>query len=73
MIELAEQKDLEKVVKDAIEPRLQEQFYNGLVGGFKAGCAACYNEVKDMTSARKIIKTLKAKAEKEYGSIGLKL
>lgn len=70
---MIDEKELDNVVKDAIEPRLQDQFYNGLIGGFKAGCAACYNEVKDMTSARKIIKTLKAKAEKEYGSIGLKL
>lgn len=70
---MTDEKELEKVVKDAIEPRLQEQFYNGLIGGFKAGCAACYNEVKDMTSARKIIKTLKAKAEKEYGSLNLKV
>lgn len=70
---MTDEKELEKVVKDAIEPRLQEQFYNGLIGGFKAGCAACYNAVKDMTSARKIIKTLKEKAEKEYGSLNLKI
>lgn len=70
---MTDEKELKKMVKDAIEPRLQEQFYNGLIGGFKAGCAACYNEVKDMTSARKIIKTLKTKAEKEYGSLNLKV
>lgn len=59
------------MVKDAIEPKLKQQFMNGLVGGFKAGCAACYEEVKHMTSAKQIIQTLKEKAEKEYNEVNL--
>lgn len=70
---MAEKKDVQQIVKEAIEPRLQEQFVNGLIGGFKAGCASCYAEVKNMTSAKKIIKKLKEKAEKEYNEINLSL
>lgn len=61
------------MVKDAIEPKLEQQFMNGLAGGFKAGCAACYEEVKHMTSAKQIIKALKEKAEKEYNEVDLPL
>lgn len=70
---MADEKDVKQIIKEAVEPRLQEQFMNGLIGGFKAGCAACYEEVKDMTSAKKIIKKLKEKAEKEYDEINLSL
>lgn len=70
---MAEEKDMKQIVQEAVEPKLKEQFMRGLIGGFKAGCAACYEEVKDMTSAKKIIKTLKAKAEKEYGDLNMTL
>ena len=70
---MAEKKDVQQIVKEAIEPRLQEQFVNGLIGGFKAGCASCYAEVKNMTSAKKIIKKRKEKAEKDYNEINLSL
>ena len=70
---MADEKNVKQIVKEAIEPKLQEQFVNGLIGGFKAGCASCYAEVKNMTSAKKIIKKLKEKAEKEYDEINLSL
>ena len=67
------QEDLKSIVKGAIEPKLQDQFNLGIVAGFKAGCAACYEEVKGMTSAKKIIKHLREKAQKEYSKVGLKI
>lgn len=58
-----EQADLKEQIKDAIEPKLKEQFIIGMKAGYDAAMLHIYKSTKDMTSAKKIQRYIKFKVD----------
>lgn len=58
-----ENKELEKIVEEAIKSRLEEQRMTGIIIGWNACLAAIKNEIKDLHSAKKIKQLIKEKIE----------
>lgn len=57
---------LYEIVRESIEPKLKEQFYNGLLAGWSACAESLYKQAKDMTNAKDIKKMLKAEKDKRH-------
>lgn len=51
--------ELEKEIKKNIETKLYAEYVKGLMTGWNTCAISLYNNTKDMTSAKKIIKYLK--------------
>lgn len=58
-----EQADLKEQIKDAIEPKLKEQFIIGMKAGYDAAMLHIYKAAKDMTSAKAIRGYIKQKVD----------
>lgn len=58
-----EEKELHEQIKAILEPKLKEQFFIGTKAGYDAAMLYCYRQIKDMTSAKKIIKFVKSKVD----------
>lgn len=58
-----EQADLKAQIKDAIEPKLKEQFIIGMKAGYDAAMLHIYKTTKDMTSAKAIRGYIKSKVD----------
>ena len=58
-----EQADLKEGIKNAIEPKLKEQFIIGMKAGYDAAMLHIYKATKDMTSAKKIQLYIKQKVD----------
>lgn len=60
---MEENKKLEKIVEEAIKPRLEEQRMTGIIIGWDACLAAINSEIKDLHNAKKIKQLIKEKIE----------
>lgn len=49
-----DQDTLYHITKEALEPRLQEQFYNGMIAGYQAALEVIWKHISPMTSAKAI-------------------
>lgn len=58
--------DIKKIVQKAIEPKLQEQFYNGLMAGWSACTESLYKQACQLNTAKEIKKMLKVEKEKRH-------
>lgn len=56
-----DEKQMQDVVAEVIEPRLKEQFITGTMAGWDACLMTIYEHCKSMTSAKKINKYLQSK------------
>ena len=66
-----DEKILHEMIKQAIEPKLKEQFNLGLIAGWDACVATIYKACKDLTSAQAIKEYLKSKTEEKHKLPGL--
>lgn len=53
--------EIEKIVEEAIKPRLEEQRMTGIMIGWNACLAAINSEIKDLHNAKKIKQLIKDK------------
>lgn len=58
-----DEKELHEQIKATLEPKLKEQFIVGMKAGYDAAMLTVYKQIKDMTSAKEIIKFVKGKVE----------
>ena len=58
--------DIKKIVQKAIEPKLQEQFYNGMMAGWSACAESLYKQAYQLNTAKEIKKMLKTEKEKRH-------
>lgn len=58
--------DLKNIVSQAIEPRLKEQFINGVMAGWTACAQSLYKQISSLTSAKEIKKIIKKEADKVH-------
>lgn len=59
-----ENKTLEDIVREAIEPKMKDSFYRGMIIGAHAGMKMAWGKVRNCTSAKEIKRILKAEADK---------
>lgn len=58
---MEENVNIEKIVEEAIRPRLEEQRMTGIMIGWNACLAAINSEIKDLHNAKKIKQLIKDK------------
>lgn len=58
--------DLKNIVAQAIEPKLKEQFINGVNAGWTACAQSLYKQISSLTSAKEIKKVIKTEADKVH-------
>lgn len=58
--------DIKKIVQKAIEPKLQEQFYNGMMAGWSACAESLYKQACKLNTAKEIKQMLKTEKEKRH-------
>ena len=62
-------KQLEQIIADTIEPKLKESFNRGIMAGYDAAINVVYEHCKSMTSANKIKKYLKSKFDESKNRV----
>ena len=62
-------KQLEQIIADAIEPKLKESFNRGVMAGYDAAINVVYEHCKSMTSANKIKNYLKSKFDESENRV----
>lgn len=67
---MSEEKTVEQIVAEAIEPDFKKQFIRGMEAGWQACCVSLYKQIKNMTSAKTIKKVLKQKCEEAETRLG---
>ena len=60
---------LEKIIADAIEPKLKESFNRRIIAGYNNAINVVYKHCKSMTSANKIKKYLKSKFDESKNRV----
>ena len=60
---------LERIIADAIEPKLKESFNRGIMAAYDAAINVVYEHCKSMTSANKIKKYLKSKFDESKNRV----
>lgn len=66
---MEENVNIEKIVEEAIKPRLEEQRMTGIMIGWNACLASIKSEIKDLHSAKKIKQLIKDKIEESEARI----
>ena len=61
-----EDKELKEIVAKAIEPKLKEQFLNGMLAGWTACAESLYKQATSMSKAKDIKSMLKAEVDKRH-------
>lgn len=59
-----ENKTLEDIVREAIEPKMTDAFYRGMIIGAHTGMKMAWGKIRNCTSAKQIKRILKAEADK---------
>lgn len=57
-------KTLEDIVREAIEPKMTDAFYRGMIVGAHAGMKMAWGRIRNCTSAKEIKRILKSEADK---------
>ena len=60
---IGDRDELQKQIKDILEPKLKEQFLIGMKAGYDAAMLHIYKATKDMTSAKAIRGYIKSKVD----------
>jgi len=59
-----ENKTLEDIIRETIEPKMTDAFYRGMIIGAHAGMKMAWGKVRNCTSAKEIKRILKTEADK---------
>lgn len=55
---------MEDIIREAIEPKMKDAFYRGMIVGAHTGMKMAWEKVRNYTSAKEIKRILKAEADK---------
>lgn len=59
-----ENKTLDDIIREAIEPKLADAFYRGMIVGAHTGMKMAWGKIRNCTSAKEIKRIIKAEADK---------
>ena len=59
-----ENKTMEDIIREAIEPKLTDAFYRGMIAGAHTGMKMAWGKIRNCTSAKEIKRILKTEADK---------
>lgn len=59
-----EKKSLEDIVREAIEPKMTDAFYRGMIVGAHTGMKMAWGKIRNCTSAKEIKRIIKSEADK---------
>ena len=65
----AEERQIKEIVQKAIEEKLHDSFNNGIMAGWDAAWITVYDNVKNMTSAKKIKEYIEFKMDENKNRI----
>ena len=65
----AQEQQIKEIVQKAIEEKLHDSFNNGIMAGWEAAWITVYDNVKNMTSAKKIKKYIELKMDENKNRV----
>ena len=65
----AEERQIKEIVQKAIEEKLHDSFNNGIMAGWDAAWITVYDNVKNMTSAKKIKEYIELKMDENKNRV----
>ena len=65
----AQEQQIKEIVQKAIEEKLHESFNNGIMAGWEAAWITVYDNVKNMTSAKKIKEYIELKMDENKNRV----
>ena len=65
----AQEQQIKEIVQKAIEEKLHDSFNNGIMAGWDAAWITVYDNVKNMTSAKKIKKYIELKMDENKNRV----